>query len=526
MIDQASVLELRFPLVPDPSPDTERLIREREFFLGLLRLQAADAPQELLPEALRLLVDVVQAEQGYIELQDEDSYGDNYWHAVQGYNDEELEDVRRFISRGIIAEALAAGRMIHTASALQDPRFSEFESVRTQRIQAVLCAPIGRESTLGVVYLGGAPDAKPFDDHAEWLMDMFAHSLTPICERIVANARERQSEDLSKLLPFKGLIARSPAMKDVLAKLALAAPLDINILFTGRSGTGKSLLARAVHANSQRAARPFVEVNCAALPEHLIENELFGSGPGGHSTAPRTGYEGRVGAAEGGTLFLDDIGELAATAQAKLLQLLQSRSYFRLGESKLRRADVRILAATNADLDEAVRDQKFREDLLYRLRVLEVRVPALAERAEDVLPLVRHFLTQACARHGFDGIGLSPASLTAVQLAEWPGNVRQLAHAIEAGAVNAVVSESKFIEPEHLFGASESPASLEAQPRSLQTQLHSVRARIVTAALEESDWNVSEAARRLDVARSHLYKLIQAHNIRMPRQQRPSQRQS
>jgi len=497
--------------------DIERLSREREFFLGLLRLQQADAPQDLLPEALRLLVDVVEAQQGYIELKDQESDNDNHWHAAQGYDDEELEDVRRFFSRGIIAEALAAGRTIHTASALQDPRFSEFESVRTERIQAVLCAPIGRESALGVVYLGGARDARPFDPHAEWIVDMFARCLTPICERIVADSRLQRSKDLSGLLPFKGLIARSLAMRGVLSKLALAAPLDINILFTGRSGTGKSLLARAVHANSQRAARPFVEVNCAALPEHLIENELFGSGPGGHSTAPRTGYEGRVGAAEGGTLFLDDIGELAPAAQAKLLQLLQSRAYFRLGESKARQADVRILAATNSDLDQAVRDGRFREDLLYRLRVLEVRVPALAERPEDVLPLTRNFLGQACIRHGFSGIELSPASVTAVQLAEWPGNVRQLAHAIEAGAVSAVVLESKFIEPEHLFGTGGSLESKDQEPRSLQSQLHSVRARIVAAALEESDWNISEAARRLDVARSHLYKLIQAHNIRMPR---------
>ncbi len=501
----------------DTPRDIERLSREREFFLGLLRLQQADAPQDLLPEALRLLVDVVEARQGYIECKDEDSDNDTHWHAAEGYDEEELEEVRRFFSRGIIAEALAGGRTIHTASALQDPRFSEFESVRAQQIQAVLCAPIGKDSMRGIVYLGGARDARPFDPHAEWIIDMFARCLTPVCERLVANARVQQSKDLSELLPFKGLIARSLAMKDVLSKLALAAPLDINILFIGRSGTGKSLLARAVHANSQRTAKPFVEVNCAALPEHLIENELFGSGPGGHSTAPRTGYEGRVGAAEGGTLFLDDIGELAPTAQAKLLQLLQSGAYFRLGESKPRQADVRILAATNSDLDEAVRDGKFREDLLYRLRVLEVRVPALVERPEDVLPLARHSLKQACTRHKFNGIDLSPASVTAVQLAEWPGNVRQLAHTIEAGAVSAVVSESKFIEPEHLFGAEGSSDSDEQEHRSLQNQLHLVRARIVAAALEESDWNISEAARRLDIARSHLYKLIQAHNIRMPR---------
>ena len=498
----------------DTPRDTRRLTIERDFFLGLLRLQQHESPEDLLPEALRLLVNVIQARHGYMELCDPTFASEAMWFASEGYDEEQIERVRSAISRGIVAEALATGRTLHTASAALDPRFSEFESVRTQQIQAVLCAPIGAKRSLGVVYLEGAEQAGPFDDRDECLVELFARCLTPACERLVFDTRARRAEDVSHLLPFPDLIARSPAMKHVLSKLALAAPLDVSILFTGPSGTGKSMLARAVHANSGLATEPFLEVNCATLPENLIENELFGSAPGGHSTAPRTGSIGRVGAAEGGILFLDEIGELSLPAQAKLLQLLQSKTYYRLGDAESRTAKVRILAASNSDLNEAVRAGRFREDLLYRLRVLEARVPSLRERAADVVPLAHQFLEQACTRHGFEGLAFSPAAVSALNLAEWPGNVRQLAHAVEAGVVNAVVAHAEFVEPSHIFPNAKTDDNEVSVVPSLQAQLHEVRGRVVASMLDETDWNISEAARRLDVARSYLYRLIQAHGIR------------
>ncbi len=514
MGSKRKLLHIHAVLDVTPKEDRRRLVIERDFFLGLLKLQQHESPEELLPDALRLLVNVVQARHGYIELTDPAGAAEARWYASEGLDEAQLQRVRSAISRGIVAEALATGRTLHTASASLDPRFSEFESVRYQQIQAVLCAPIGTRRPIGVVYLEGAEAAGPFDDRAERLVELFARCLTPACERLVSENQVRRSEDVAHLLPFPELIARSHAMMKVLSKLALAAPLDVSILFTGPSGTGKSMLAQAVHANSGSAGAPFVEVNCAALPDNLIENELFGSGPGGHSTAPKMGAKGRVGAAEGGILFLDEIGELSLSAQAKLLQLLHSKQYFRLGDSEARTANVRILAASNTDLNAAVREGRFREDLLYRLRVLEMRIPALRERAADVMPLARHFLQTACSRHGFEGMRFSPSAIAVLNLAEWPGNVRQLAHTVEAGVVNAVVTDAQFIEPHHLFPEEASGTEPLKNTQSLQAQLHQVRARTVSMMLEETDWNISEAARRLDVARSYLYRLIQAHGIR------------
>jgi Nif-specific regulatory protein len=215
--------------------------------------------------------------------------------------------------------------------------------------------------------------------------------------------------------------------------VALVAPLDVTVLLTGESGTGKSLLARAIHDNGPRAAGPFVELNCAALPEGLIESELFGAVAGAHSTATRA-VPGKVRGAEGGTLFLDEIAELAPAAQAKLLHLLHAREYFPLGAPRAVRADIRLIAATNVDLDAAVAEKRFREDLYFRLRVLPIRVPTLAERKEDLADLSVYLLGTACRRHSLPAFSLSPGAVRAVEASPWPGNVRELAHALEAAA--------------------------------------------------------------------------------------------
>jgi NtrC-family two-component system response regulator AlgB len=244
--------------------------------------------------------------------------------------------------------------------------------------------------------------------------------------------------------PDVDLATSAPAMRAVLEVVNRAAAADVSVLFRGESGTGKGVLARAMHAESKRRGRPFVVVNCPTLSEELLSSELFGHARGAFTGAVRD-QPGRVEAAEGGTLFLDEIGELPPNLQAKLLRFLQERVFERVGESRTRRADVRVVAATNRDLEADVKSGVFREDLLYRLDVIEIKVPSLRDRVDDVLPLARRFLEFFARALGRPPQQLSPAAERVLHDYPWPGNVRELRNAIERATI---LWPSPLIEPQ------------------------------------------------------------------------------
>jgi two-component system, NtrC family, response regulator AlgB len=244
--------------------------------------------------------------------------------------------------------------------------------------------------------------------------------------------------------PEIDLDSGAPAMRAVLEIVNRAAQADVSVLFRGPSGTGKGVLARAMHFESKRRDRPFVTINCPTLTEDLLASELFGHIRGAFTGAVRD-QPGRVEAAEGGTLFLDEIGELPASLQAKLLRFLQERQFERLGETRTRKADVRVVAATNRDLEEDVKTGRFREDLFFRLNVIEVSVPTLRERREDVLPLAHRFLAFFARAVGRTLPSFSPAAEAALASYAWPGNVRELRNAIERAVI---LWPSSIIEPQ------------------------------------------------------------------------------
>ncbi|WP_437595129.1 sigma 54-interacting transcriptional regulator [Sorangium sp. So ce1000] len=298
----------------------------------------------------------------------------------------------------------------------------------------------------------------------------------------------------------------------MLQQVAIAAPLDVAVLLTGPSGSGKTQLARLLHSNSPRSSGPFIELNCAALPESLLESELFGALPGAHSTASKR-IVGKVAAAEGGTLFLDEIFELKPAAQSKLLQLLESKEYFPLGSAKPLRADVRVLAATNADLRNAVARKEFREDLYYRLHVLPIRVPSLAERREDIRLLAEHFCARAVQSHRLPQIHLSAGAMRAAEAAEWAGNVRELFHALEAAVIRTAGEGSLEVERRHLFPDEE---RADGARLTFQQSIRCYQEQLVRKAIEETSWNVTEAAAQLGLTRAHLYNLIRAFGLERP----------
>ncbi|MCK9530316.1 MAG: sigma-54 dependent transcriptional regulator [Gammaproteobacteria bacterium] len=298
----------------------------------------------------------------------------------------------------------------------------------------------------------GATDyiAKPFD-HDELLITVER----VLKQRRLARQNEVLKQDLSREYPVGGMIGHCPAMQEVFARVRKVAPTDATVLILGESGTGKELVARAVHEASQRSDAPIIAVNCAAIPDGLIESELFGHEKGAFTGAVGS-HTGLVEAADGGTLFLDEIGELPLEAQARLLRVLQEGEVRRVGATKSKRVDVRLIAATNRDLKQAVADGQFRSDLYFRLNVMEIPLPALRERGDDILELAHALLAKTCLRLNRPPAHFAAESLERIRHYNWPGNVREMENVLERAVI---LAENDLITPELLAITAPAPAS-------------------------------------------------------------------
>ncbi|HEX9602494.1 MAG TPA: sigma-54 dependent transcriptional regulator [Myxococcales bacterium] len=308
--------------------------------------------------------------------------------------------------------------------------------------------------------------------------------------------------------PQEDLVARSRAMRAVLTLAGRVAQSDAPVLLTGESGTGKERLARYVHTRSRRARGPFVPVNCAALPEALLESELFGHVRGAFTGADRD-HRGLFEAASGGTLLLDEVGEIPSAMQVKLLRVLQDHEVRPVGSTASKRIDVRIIAATNADLSEMVARRAFRKDLYFRLNVLAVEVPPLRDRREDVLPLAHEFMRRGCATYYCGPCSLSPEALDRLLAYSWPGNVRELEHAMERAVV---LAEGKpritaaDLPPE--VGGSAGPAE-----DSESLPLAEVERRHILRVLEKLGGNRTETARTLGIGANTLWRKLRQYEV-------------
>ena len=305
------------------------------------------------------------------------------------------------------------------------------------------------------------------------------------------------------------MIGSCPAFERVLDQATLAARSDARVLLTGESGTGKELLAAHLHAESPFANGPFVKVNCAAIPTELIESELFGHEKGAF-TGATAARRGKFELADGGTLFLDEVGDLHAASQAKLLRVLQEGEFHRVGGEQAIKVSVRVISATNRDLQELVNQQKFREDLYYRLCVVPVRVPALRERREDIRALADYFLAEFCARNNFKSKFLDPEVAEQLEDHHWPGNIRELRNTVERMAIltrgDVLTAESIPVEIRLSRGGVAPKGNLREAKESAERE-HILRA------LDEAKWNVSSAARALGMERTNLHKRIRALGI-------------
>ncbi|MGH7543162.1 MAG: sigma-54-dependent transcriptional regulator, partial [Gemmatimonadota bacterium] len=330
----------------------------------------------------------------------------------------------------------------------------------------------------------------------------------------------RENEALRGALggPRGPIVGESPLLDEVLAKVARVAPTRAYVLITGENGTGKELVAREIHALSDRARGPFVEVNCAAIPHELIESELFGHEKGAF-TGAHARRKGKFELADGGTLFLDEVGDMSLAAQAKVLRALQEGVIQRVGGDQQIGVDVRVLAATNKDIEKEIAAGTFREDLYYRLNVVPLHVPSLDERREDIPVLVRHFAELYCAENGLPPKAFEDEAIAVLRARPWPGNVRELRNTVERLVILAPGPSVRGEDVEGLTGPPVGRAREDATSALLDRNLSfsdyrdAAEKAFLARKLQENEWNVSETARQLHMQRSHLYKKIEKYNL-------------
>lgn len=341
---------------------------------------------------------------------------------------------------------------------------------------------------------------KPFDPDE---IDMLIKKIVAHKELVLENILLRKK--LAERHQYDEIIGKGDAMQGVFDLISRVARTDSTVLITGESGTGKELIAQAIHGNSNRCYMPFIAVSCGALPDSLLESELFGYEKGAFTGAENS-KKGRFEMANKGTLFLDEIGDISLKTQVDLLRVLQQRELMRLGSEEVIKVDVRILAATNRDLQKAIKENRFREDLYYRLNVISIHVPPLRERKEDIPLLVKAFIEKYCLELNKEVVKIAPSALKLLLGYDWPGNVRELENVIERALV--IGSGKEIVQEDLPFSRKE------IEPYEFPKSLKMMEKLHIERILDESDWNISLAARELGIDRQTLYNKIEKYQIR------------
>ena len=465
--------------------------------------------EELQERLLMLLFEVVPAQRGAILLSAEGSLEPT---SVFGLDRAHGKDQTVIVSRTIIRQVMRDGVSLLTSNTL-DPKLGT-DSLISAGAKFVMCVPLMMfDHIIGVIYLDSTDPQDQFNkDHLQLVT-----AISGIAAVAIENARQfewLESENQRLLADVNidhNMIGESGPMQRVYHFISKVAPTDSNVLITGESGTGKELAARAIHRNSKRAQKPFVAVNCAALTESLLESELFGHEKGAF-TGALTQKKGRLEIAEGGTLFLDEIGELSSALQVKLLRVLQEREFERVGGTQTIKIDIRLIAATNRNLEEAIEAGEFRQDLYYRLNVVSFELPALRDRREDIPLLANYFADKYSVKCNRKLRGLSPEARARLSAYDWPGNVRELENAIERALV---LGTTDLILPEDLPEALlESESTETTAATSYHDAVAQTKRQIILTAMEKAKGNYTEAAKLLGVHPNYLHRLIRNLNLK------------
>lgn len=493
-------------------PLSSRLGRNLNALLKMSRLiHSVSDLDQLQEQILKLIFEVVPAERGAILLDGKgnEKFSSLFAHPTLAKGGEPVR-----VSRTITRQVMEQGVAILGADVPASGGLSEVESLVSFRVRSVLCVPLTVfQTVIGCIYLDTTNPVTHFDrDHLELVA-----GIAGISAVAVENSRrlmwlEQENLRLAAEINLQhNMVGESAPMKEVYRFLSRVAPTESTVLVGGESGTGKELVARAIHRNSPRAGRPFVTINCAAIPEGLLESELFGYERGAFTGAAGQ-KKGRLEIADGGVVFLDEIGELAPALQVKLLRVLQEREFERLGGARPIAIDIRLIAATNKDLQSAVKARTFREDLYYRLNVVSLVVPPLRDRIEDIPILAEYFVTKFAAKCKIKAKKISREAMAALTNYDWPGNVRELENSIERALVLGVSDTIRPEDlPESVLEKDPAPGVQEAKYHMAVTQL---KKHLIVTALEEAKGNYTEAARNLGVHANYLHRLVRNLNLR------------
>ncbi|MFA6468280.1 MAG: sigma 54-interacting transcriptional regulator [Bacteroidota bacterium] len=454
-------------------------------------------PDALLEKVLEIAMKHLSAERGFVILADTNSESGYTVVTVKNFNSKKASE-EFAASSSVVKSVLQSGEAILTFDAMSDERFESSVSIMAQKILSIICIPLrAGERIFGAVYLDSSKSRKAFTEDALKFLTVFGSLAAIAIENAQRystlekeNTRLKNQADVSHL--FSNIIGASEKWRKVLEISQRVLDVDAAVLITGESGTGKELIARAIHEHGTRAGQPFVAVNSSALPEQLMESELFGHVRGSF-TGAASDKKGLVEVAEGGTLFLDEIGELAPTLQAKILRLLQEKEYRRVGDTVNRKTDIRIIAATNKDLKEEVKANRFREDLYFRLNVVGIHLPPLRERKDDVPLLAQHFVKRAAINYKRPIDSIHPEAMQLLLANPWKGNVREFQNVIERAVV--LCRGTQLTKDDFLFDSSDQSAL----QKSAMT-LADVERQLIETTLAEMNGNRTRTAERLGVS--------------------------
>ena len=459
-------------------------------------------PERLLEEVLEIAMERLQAERGFILLESRDTPEGFEVKTSRNFNEEQLGEMVRF-STSVVHKVQRSGEPELIYETKKDERYRETESIVIQEIQSIACVPLSlKDRQIGVIYLDSQKKRSHFTRDSLPFLTAFAHQAAIALEnaRLYRNLREdnrRLRSEIKRIHGFEEIVGQSPRMQEVFDTVARVCDSNATILIEGESGTGKELVARAVHYNGPRKDEPFIAIFCGSLPDELLESELFGHAKGSF-TGATTDKKGLFEEADGGAVFLDEVGDLSPTLQRALLRVLQEGEIKRVGETKVRNVDVRVLSATNRSLEDLIEAGEFREDLFYRLNTISIALPPLRYRRGDIPLLANHFLDTFAKEKKNHLKGFTQDAMQALRSFPWPGNVRELENTIERAVV---LSQGDLITEEDL----RLPEIDGKEPFQPGLTLKEVERRAVQRTLEDLDGNISETARVLDVSRRWIH---------------------